>query len=70
MKPDVPATLQESWADFERMVLSKEGLRLMLASMPPGSTLEDAARLHRKLAQLSRRPCSFLDEELGIERGR
>lgn len=67
LKP--PRDPRKAWEDFERMFASQEGLDLMLASMPPGSTRADALRLHRKLAQMTRRPCSFLDEELGIERG-
>ena len=63
-KPDPAA----AWAEFERLFRSKRGLELLLASLPPGSTLEDAKKFHRKVTQLSRRPCSFLDAELGIER--
>lgn len=37
----------------------------MLAGMPPGSTLEDARRLHRGLKQAGRTPCRFLDASSG-----
>ena len=57
-----------SFATFERMLRSLHGLQLLLAGMPKGSTMEEARLLHRKLKQAARRPCSFLDEELGIRR--
>lgn len=53
---------------FLRMLHSKHGLRLLLAGMPAGSTLEDADFLDRKLKQAGRTPCSFLDRRFGIER--
>jgi hypothetical protein len=58
----------KAWDEFLAMARSGQGLELLLASMPEGSTLEDARRFHRRVAQQSRRPCSFLDAELGIER--
>ena len=57
-----------SFETFLHMLRTKHGLRFLLASMTPGSTLEDAFWLDRKLNQASRTPCSFLDEELGIPR--
>jgi hypothetical protein len=57
-----------SWETFLHMLRTKHGLRFLLAGMPPGSTLEDAFWLDRKLTQTGRTPCSFLDEELGIRR--
>ena len=63
-----PSDADMSWETFERMLRSQHGLRLLLAGMPPGSTLEDARFLNRKLKQSSRTPCSFLDQELGIRR--
>jgi hypothetical protein len=50
------------------MLRSQDGLRQLLALMPAGSTLEDARRLREKTMQKQRRPCSFLDRDLGIER--
>ena len=63
-------TREESLAEFRRMFEEQWGLKAMLATMPPGSTMEDALRLHRRLKQMDRQPCSFLDEELGIHRDR
>ena len=63
-----PSDADTSFETFERMLRSQHGLKLLLAGMPAGSTLEDAMFLHRKLKQAARRPCSFLDEELGIRR--
>ena len=57
-----------SFATFERMLRSQHGLRLLLAGMPRGATLEHARVLHQKLKQAGRRRCSFLDDELGIRR--
>jgi len=53
---------------FERMFREKRALRLLLAGMREGATEEEALRLHRKIRQIGRRPCSFLDRELGIQR--
>lgn len=61
---DVPLALRQ----FETMLREQLGLRLLLAQMPAGSTLADARRLREKIKQTGRRPCSFLDEMLGIER--
>jgi hypothetical protein len=68
MRRNGSAHPSNAWEEFERMFASRQGLELLLASLPAGSTREDALRFHRKVAQLSRRPCSFLDAELGIER--
>ena len=57
-----------AWAEFERLYRDGRGLELLLAVLPAGSTPEDARRFHRRVTQQSRRPCSFLDAELGIER--
>ncbi|MHB1846276.1 MAG: hypothetical protein ACYCWW_15745 [Deltaproteobacteria bacterium] len=65
-----PPSIEESLRQFEAMLRSKEGLLRLLAQLPPGSTLEDARRLHEKVKQQSRTPCSFLDGPLGIRRGR
>jgi hypothetical protein len=64
----VPPTLEQAVTRFEAMLRSKDGLRHLLALMPAGSTLEDARRLREKTMQKQRRPCSFLDRDLGIER--
>lgn len=41
---------------------SGEGLALTLASLPPGATLADALREHRRLRQLGRRPSACMAE--------
>jgi len=53
---------------FARMLREKRALTLLLAGMPDGSTMAEALKLHRKLRQQGRTPCSFLDRELGIVR--
>jgi hypothetical protein len=67
MRPTIKP-LAEGLADFDEMMWSKQGLKLLLAKMPEGSTLADAERLRERVKQMGRQPCSFLDEELGIER--
>lgn len=42
---------------------SLEGLRPMLATLPPGSTLEDALREHRASRQVGRRPSRCMQPE-------
>lgn len=61
-------TLEQAWARFELMLRSNDGLKQLLALMPPGSTLQDARRLREKTMQQQRTPCSFLDRDLGIDR--
>jgi hypothetical protein len=51
------------------MMRAGDGLRLLLARLPSGSTLADARRLREKILQEGRRPCGVLDRELGIVRG-
>lgn len=46
---------------LRRWVENQEGLLLMLATMPEGSTPADALRRHRKLRQLGRRPSACMD---------
>lgn len=57
-----------SFETFLHLLRTKHGLRFLLASMPAGSTLEDAFWFDRKLTQTARTPCSFLDEDFGIRR--
>jgi len=52
------------------MFEAQEGIRALLGALPTGSSRADAVRFHRKMRQLRRTPCSFLDEELGIVRDR
>ncbi|MHB8416708.1 MAG: hypothetical protein ACYDCL_01440 [Myxococcales bacterium] len=58
----------ESLRQLEGLVEAQSGLRLLLAKLPPGATLDDARRLREKILQTDRRPCSFLDGPLGIRR--
>lgn len=46
----------------------KLGLKLLLLSLPAGSTLADARRYLRIEHQRTRTPSRLLDTELGIER--
>ena len=50
---------------FVRMLRSRRAVRLVHAGMPPEATLEDARALHRRMKQVGRQPCSFLDEPRG-----
>jgi hypothetical protein len=50
---------------FVRMLRSQRAVRLVLAGMPPEATFEDARTLHRRMKQVGRNPCSFLDEAHG-----
>jgi len=56
-----------SFDAFERMLRAQRGLELVLAGLPAGATLGDARDLHRRLKQVGRAPCTFLDDELAIE---
>jgi len=44
------------------------GLKFMLPYLPPGASLVEARRLYKRLGQESRTPCSFLDDQLGVQR--
>lgn len=44
------------------------GLRLLLAKMPAGATLDDARRLRERILQRGRRPSRVLGGAGGIER--
>ncbi len=61
-------SFEKSIADFEAMLRGQEGLRMLLPHLHPGATMEDARRLYERLNQVDRRPCSFLDQDLGIQR--
>lgn len=50
------------------MLRAKEGLRMLLPHLPAGASMDDARRLYERLNQVDRRPCSFLDRDLGIRR--
>jgi hypothetical protein len=57
VEPARAIALVQAWS------ASLEGLRPMLATMPAGSTLQDALREHRALRQLGRRPSGCMDPE-------
>jgi hypothetical protein len=63
-KLDHPTSMEQFW----QMLLDQSGLKLLLAQMPPGSSLDDALNMHRRIRQTSRTPCKWLDEELGVKR--
>ena len=63
-----PLSPEEGLRQYEQMLREGRGLRDLQALLPEGATLEDALRERRRQAQIDRQPCSFLDEELGIER--
>ena len=58
----------EALRRFQELRRSERGFRLMLTQLPPGTTIEEARTLRRKIIQSGRTPCSFLDREYGIER--
>lgn len=47
-----PSNADMSFERFVWMLRTNYGLELLRAGMPPGSTLEDARALHRKLKQV------------------
>jgi hypothetical protein len=53
----------EAVARVRRWTENPEGLRPLLASLPPGATLKDALRRHRALRQVGRRPSSCMASE-------
>jgi len=60
---DVFAEPAEAVARVRAWSLTLDGLAPMLASLPAGSTLEDALREHRALRQLGRRRCRCMEAE-------
>jgi hypothetical protein len=52
---------------FLRMLHSDLAVRLVHAGMPPEATLDDARALHRRMKQVGRKRCSFLDDPRGTE---
>jgi len=65
---DQPPDPEEGLREFLRMLKEGRGLADLRALLPEGATTQDALTARRRQAQLDRQPCSFLDEELGIER--
>jgi len=60
-----PTEADMSFEAFERMLRTQRALRLVLSGMAPEATLEDARFLHRKMKQVGRNRCSFLEADLG-----
>jgi hypothetical protein len=52
----------------EEMMREGLGLRLLLAKLPPGSSLDDARRMRERILQQGRRRSRVLDAAVGIER--
>jgi len=69
MRRRTPARPEEALAELERLMQSGDGLRHLVAELPPGATTEDARRLRERILQQGRRPSPLLDRMLGIDRG-
>jgi len=61
-----PTDADMSFDAFERMLRTQRAVRLVLAGMAPTATLEEARALHRRMKQVGRRRCSFLEADFGI----
>jgi len=59
---------EQALARVARLMAESTGLRLLLARLPEGATLEDARRMHERILQRGRHRSRVLDEALGIER--
>jgi len=59
---------EDSLARLAALMADGLALRLLLARLPHGATLDDARRLRERILQRGRRPSRLLDEALGIER--
>lgn len=63
-----PLESSEALRQFKEMQTSEMGLKFMLPYLPQGASLEEARRLYKRLGQTSRTPCTFLDDQLGVQR--
>lgn len=63
-----PTASEDALSALVEMQRAAHGLRMLLAQLPPGATLDDARRLREKLRQHGRRPSALLDDALGIVR--
>jgi len=63
-----PASSDDPLATVAAMLRAGDGLRLLLAQLPPGATLDDARTLRERLLQAGRQPSALLDRALGIRR--
>jgi hypothetical protein len=53
---------------LEQMMRDGVGLRLLLARLPAGATLDDARLLRERILQRARRPSQVLRRAAGVER--
>lgn len=63
-----PPWSDDPLATVAAMLRAGDGLRLLLAQLPPGATLDDARTLRERLLQAGRQPSALLDRALGIRR--
>lgn len=63
-----PPSPEEGVRQFLLMLREGRGLSDLRSLLPEGATMRDALIARRRQAQVQRQPCSFLDDELGIER--
>lgn len=59
---------EEALARLGALMTDGLALRLLLAHLPAGATVDDARRLRERILQSGRQPSRLLDEALGIER--
>ena len=60
-----PTDADVSFDAFLRMLRSERAVRLVLAGMGASATFEEARQLHRRMKQVGRQRCSFLETGLG-----
>jgi hypothetical protein len=63
-----PTSSEHALAALAEMQRAGHGLRLLLAQLPPGATLDDARRLREHLKQRGRKPSGLLDAATGVTR--
>ena len=63
-----PTSGEDALAALAEMQRAGHGLRLLLAQLPSGATLEDARRLREQLKQRGRKPSALLDAATGVTR--
>jgi hypothetical protein len=63
-----PSGRADALRQVEEMMRDGLGLRLLLAKMPAGATLDDARLLRKQILQRGRRPSRVLDATRGPDR--
>jgi len=58
----------EALRQVEEMMRDGLGLRMLLAKMPHGASLDDARRLRKRILQRGRRPSRILEAAYGADR--